>query len=342
MPELIIIVDTEEEFDWNAPFQRKKHDVSHISELMRVQNIFDAFGVRPVYACTYPILSTPSSREIIETLVREHNVLVGAHLHPWVTPPFDEHLSEENSFPGNLPYKVEAAKLKRLTHIVQETLQKHPKIYFAGRYGLGKNTYTILQEQEYEIDVSMAPPQNYAPLKGPDYSHSPNYPFWVTKEDSAMASHLYCIPTTGSVLGLLSSRKYAHTLNRFIRRPICQSLHLPGLLSHLGLLDALRLTPEGNSLSDMKRLTQHLLKRGHTTFAMNFHSPSLAVGHTPYVQSKKECDALLQKVRDYLAYFRDDVGGVFTDPFTQRADALSSQDRTILTPETLFKPWKHP
>jgi hypothetical protein len=334
-PNLIVIVDTEEEFDWNKPFQRTNRDVSHIDNLLLAQDIFDEFGVKVVYACTHPVLETPSSRMIMERLIEDHDALIGTHLHPWVTPPFDEELSEENSFPGNLPYDLEAAKIQHMTQLVTDLIGQHPRIYFAGRYGLGQNTYKILQEQGYLIDVSIAPPQNYSYRKGPDYSHSPNKPFWLEKRDG-----LYCIPTTGGVLGAFSNLSNARAINRFVRHPFLQALHIPGVLSGLGLLDAVRLTPEGNDLSDMKRLTNTLLQRGIRTFAMNFHSPSLGVGHTPYAQTLQERNDLLTRLRSYFAYFKHDIGGDFIDPLQQRKNALQSGEGDVLPSETLFKPWR--
>lgn len=336
-PELIVIVDTEEEFDWNAPFERSNRDVSHIDNLLQAQDIFDQYGIKPVYACTHPILTTPSSRKIIDTLFHQRHALIGAHLHPWVTPPFDESISEENSFPGNLPYDTEAAKIKTLTHILTEMLGKHPQIYFAGRYGLGGNTHRIIQEQEYLVDVSMAPPQNYSQRKGPDYSYSPNEPFWIGQQQQQ--GGIYCIPTTGEVTGLLSGSKKSRQLNRLVRQPLGQKLHIPGILSGLGLLDAVRLTPEGNTLHDMQKLTDHLIQKGHTTFAMNFHSPSLAVGHTPYAQTRKQRDELIERLHAYLAYFKNGVGGGFTDPITRRNKAVRQGKDKILQENTIFVPW---
>ena len=43
---------------------------------------------------------------------------VGTQLHPWVNPPFDEEVTAANSFVGNLPAALEAAKLDVLTDAI--------------------------------------------------------------------------------------------------------------------------------------------------------------------------------------------------------------------------------
>lgn len=47
---------------------------------------------------------------------------------------------------------------------------------------------------------------------------------------------------------------------------------------------------------------------------MIFHSPSLAVGHTPYVRNDKDLGIFLLTLEHYLSYFLTDVGGRPTTP----------------------------
>ena len=46
-PILTVVIDTEEEFDWNASHSRSNTSVAAIADIGRVQSIFDDFGVRP-------------------------------------------------------------------------------------------------------------------------------------------------------------------------------------------------------------------------------------------------------------------------------------------------------
>lgn len=40
-PKLIVVIDTEEEFDWNAPADRAKTGVTAMDSIYRAQDIFD-------------------------------------------------------------------------------------------------------------------------------------------------------------------------------------------------------------------------------------------------------------------------------------------------------------
>jgi hypothetical protein len=51
------------------------------------------------------------------------------------------------------------------------------------------------------------------------------------------------------------------------------------------------LTPEGISAEEALRGIGIALDEGLPLLAFSFHSPSLAVGHTPYVRSDEDLDA---------------------------------------------------
>lgn len=69
------------------------------------------------------------------------------------------------------------------------------------------------------------------------------------------------------------------------------------------------LSPEGNTLDDLRRLTRALLARGVRTFSLTLHSPSLDVGHTPYVRTAEDLQVFLSRIEGYLDFFMGQVGG---------------------------------
>ena len=68
---------------------------------------------------------------------------VGAHLHPWVTPPAEEEVTRFNSYAGNLPLSLESSKIARLVEAIEASFGRRPIVYKAGRYGFGANTASI-------------------------------------------------------------------------------------------------------------------------------------------------------------------------------------------------------
>ena len=97
-------------------------------------------------------------------------------------------------------------------------------------------------------------------------------------------------------------------------------LRLAAIASRLRLLERLRLTPEGYTLCEMRRLTRALLACGQRTFVLSLHSPSVVPGNTPYVQSATDLAALLQRLRGYLTFFRDELHGRFVTPHALKAE----------------------
>ena len=61
-PVLLVVIDTEEEFDWNAAFDRSNTGVGHMRHIGRVQDVFDELGARPTYVIDYPVASPAGGR----------------------------------------------------------------------------------------------------------------------------------------------------------------------------------------------------------------------------------------------------------------------------------------
>ena len=57
----MLFVDTEEEFDWNAPFSRTGHGVTALAGMARGQAYFAAAGVKPVYVTDYPVVESDAA-----------------------------------------------------------------------------------------------------------------------------------------------------------------------------------------------------------------------------------------------------------------------------------------
>lgn len=85
-PLLFVVVDTEEAFDWNAPFSRQNDGVSAMKWIHRGQEVFRRFGLRPAYVVDYPVGSKPDGYLPLRDILQNHACSIGAHLHPWVPP----------------------------------------------------------------------------------------------------------------------------------------------------------------------------------------------------------------------------------------------------------------
>lgn len=317
-PILQVVVDTEEEFDWNKPVCRDSISVQAMKQLNLGQSLLDEYAIRPVYVVDYPIVTQEAGFRPLQEIVHTSRAILGTHLHPWVNPPHLETLSSKHSYPGNLPLELEAKKLQQLTEKIIQTFGVTPLIYKAGRYGFGPNTATLLENQGYLVDLSPSPPYDFRGDGGPDYAHFSNHPVWFGQKRCLLS-----IPTTGAYTGYW--RWHPHQLYTLATQPLIRQLRLPGILSRLNILDRIRLSPEGFELSDLCQLTHTLLNQGVRIFTLSFHSPSLKPGCTPYVRSESDLQRFLNRIRAYLDFFFGKLGGISETPL-QIYDRLKPSD----------------
>ena len=266
----VIFADAEEEFDWNAPFRRDATSTQTIDVLPVSNQFFTNAGCVPTYLVDWPVVANPDSAAVMRNLAAAGTCEIGTQLHPWVNPPFDEEVTAENSYTGNLPRALEGAKIRQLTEKIITETGIRPVVYRAGRYGIGPNTAALLVKEGYRLDVSVRASFDYRAQGGPDFSHHPVWPWRI-------APRLHEVPLTTTCTGLL---------RRHLR--VNEFAPTRGLLARLGLFDRVPLTPEGVRLHDALIAIRQLLDNGHQLFSLSFHTPTLVPGHTPYVQSASD------------------------------------------------------
>ena len=311
-PILAVVIHTEEEFDWDKPHDRNATTVEHMRHIGRAQSMFDDFGIVPNYVVDYPIASQHLAVAALKEFADSGRALIGAHLHPWVSPPHEEQVNAFNSYPGNLPRALEAEKLRRLSEQISRSFGSRPLTYLAGRYGFGPNTAQILEELGFEVDISPAVPIDYSADGGPDYSGFSSHPFWF-----GAGRKLLGLPGTGGYVGAL--RSGGTRLYRRATSPGMRRAKVAGVVARLRLLERIRLSPEDYDEPAMRRLTTTLLREGVRVFVFSFHSPTVMPGGTPYVRSVAELDRFLARSRRYFEFFLHRTNGVCMTPLQIKA-----------------------
>jgi hypothetical protein len=316
--QLAVVVDTEEEFDWTRPFSRDATATRSIPAQALAHEIYDPLGVVPTYVVDYPVATDPAAAEFLGGLRREGRAEIGAHLHPWVTPPHEEAVTTFNSYHCNLPAPLERAKIERLTAAIEAGFNHRPKVFKAGRYGFGPNTRQVLTGLGYEVDCSYVPHVSFAGDGGPSFLGTPDQPFWLDRESALLE-----VPLTSGFCGPLASAGPAAA--RLFDSALAERLRLPGILARLGL-ERSRLTPEGVGAAEQCRLLQAMARSGRRFFTLTYHSPSLEPGHTPYVRDPADLGRFLATIGEVLRFFRDELGGEFTT-LTRHRRALLGEAR---------------
>ena len=312
---LVVVIDTEAEFHWTATGSRRANGVTSVKASRQVQPIFERYNVRPTFVVDYPVSTIPEGYEVIRDFYKSGVCQVGAHLQPWDTPPFVEEITDRNSYPGNLTPEVEREKLVRLTAAIAENIGVQPRIYKAGRYGVGSATPGILAELGYEIDVSVLPGTDLRWQLGPDFSKCPAHPYWFGINPALLE-----IPLSIGYTGAIA--RFPAVARALLMHPVFKAIHVPGILSHLRLLERIVLTPEGITFEEQRRLTRAMLRRGYRVFSLTYHSPSLAPGNTPYVRDAAQLESFLSRIDRFLEFFMGEVGGIPATPFEIKERAL--------------------
>lgn len=273
----LLFVDTEEEFDWNAPFNRESRSVTALRGMEEGQAFFAASGIRPVYVTDHAVLESEAAVAMMAQWTADEAADIGAHLHPWVNPPHSEQVSQETSFVGNLPEALERAKLFALRDRIHAAFGRAPIAYRAGRYGVGPNSAKILEEAGFRLDSSVRSRFDYSGEHGPDFYGMPLGPYWAGPERSLIE-----LPLSTAFTGLLRGS------GQSLYRAASAMAPMRAAFARARLLSRVPLTPEGVPVRDAVEAIDALLETGARVLNFSFHSPTLEPGHTPYVRDKQD------------------------------------------------------
>ncbi len=298
----IVSVDTEEEFRWDGPLPQYPFSVKNIQNVPKFQEFCYSRGIKPTYFVDYAIASDPTSAEILKAISTRKECEIGAHLHPWATPPINEMLSKEYSHTINLPEELIREKMKNLTKTLAEVFGERPNSFRAGRWGINGTILKILVEEGYQIDSSIRPYYSDVCF---DYSDAPGQPYWP--DFSKVTTHgeqreIFEIPVTSG----FNHRHFTfyHKVHRFLSHSPWTKLHAIGILWHTNILRKVRLSPELTDAPNMIQLIRKCVKRGYTILNLFLHSSSFLIGGSPYVKNEQEEEQFYKNMDAVFAFLK--------------------------------------
>lgn len=300
---LIVTIDVEED---NWGFKCRESSADNIRMIPRLQNIFDRYGIKPSYLVSYQVASCDWAVNILSDISSRNRCEVGAHLHPWNTPPLKEVINERNSMLKNLPYELQVEKLKVLTDKIESSFGKKPQSFRAGRWGLGSDTVKALIEYGYTVDSSVTPTISWASCgDGPEYPDVKTVPYWMSVNGDGRKKNSHnSILEVPATIGFnrwpfeLWQKIYLR-LQKVWLRP----LRPTEIMHHTRLLRKIWLSPEISSADDMIALSKIMIGNGIQFLNLSFHSTTLLPGRTPFVKNNAELEGFysrLEKLLDYL------------------------------------------
>lgn len=307
MPQLFVIVDTEEEFDWGRPFSRDHTSVRAMRSIDRLQEVVAARRIAPTYVVDFPVASQRDGFVPLKAFADAGAAQIGAHLHPWVNPPFVEAVNGPNSFGCRLGKALETEKIRVLQAQIAESFGRLPSVYKAGRYGFGPTTASALEALGFAVDASVNPQMDFTAEGGPSFAGYDTTPFFFGE-----TRRLLEIPCTTDYTGVAG--RFTAPLHRAMSHPALARTRAIGVMARLRIVNKIMLSPEGSTLEEMKALTKSLVRRGVRTFSLTLHSPSVEPGHTPYVRTTADAVRLLDTVGAYCDFFLGELGGMPSTP----------------------------
>ena len=286
---VIVSVDTEEDNWTPVPYRLT---VENIRQLPRLDSVFERLGVRATYFTTYTVAATPWSAEIMRGLVGSGRAEIGAHLHPWNTPPILSDVTPRATMLYSLPPVAQRAKIHALTEELAFATGIRPRSFRAGRWGFDGGTADALIACGYRVDSSVTPFRSWAEQFGPSHVGAPldvyriglNADHRVSTRDGPLVE----VPVSGGYVQ--RSWPIAERVNRLCDNAGLRRLGSLSLAAKLHLFNHVVLSPEICRLDEMQTLAQRLLERGVRLLHLTFHSSSLTPGLNPFVRTPADVE----------------------------------------------------
>lgn len=301
-PAILIGIDTEGDDQWSAR-GRERIEVRNAERLPDLQRLFEAHGARPTYVVTWEMATRPESRAILRDLARGGRCEVGAHLHPWSSPPFRPEDLANHTYPHNLPLPLLERQLTELTQAIEAELGVRPTTYRAGRNGFDGRSLPILERLGYRVDTSVDPLFNETRKRGMSFAGAPLFPYFPDPADVRR-------PGRSSVLEVPISAATLPWLPKPLEALYASLPPLPwrGAVKRLGLRPVW-LRPSYSSLPDLRAFADALAARRAPCFNVIFHSSELLPGGSPYTPDETSVRRFLDDLARLLERLVE-LGGV--------------------------------
>lgn len=291
---LVITVDVEEEGLFSGRYERGPAAVKNIRQLHRLEFISSEFGLPLTLLPTYQVVRNPACRDILARWQGEYHAEIGAHLHPWNTPPFQNLPFAEPVRSDRLPISLLRAKFDTLLGVLNDHMGIRPRVFRMGRFDLGAQVLALLPEYGFRVDSSVVPLRCAA--GGPDQFLAPNDPFLLHTSAHQGFDRLMEVPLTQVSLFPSASRTFYR-----IACTLPQSKR-DFLFFAYRALAVVGIHPAWFPLASMKWATRRHRLAGGNVLTMFLHSSELQPGATPSFRSKADVDGLIAKIRTYLTW----------------------------------------
>ncbi len=286
MKTFCITIDTEPDCDihWkrSQPLTFESVTVG-IPQILRP--IWNRFGVKPVYFVSPEVVENEQCCRVLRDEMQS-DAEIGTHLHSEYIGPQKKHETIAGTtsyeFPCNAyDNKVESAKIKNLTEMIENNLGTRPVSYRAARYGADIDTIKILEKLGYKIDSSVTPGISWVKQGGPDHSRAPKQPYLISQTDyySAGDSSILEVPIT------ISGKRFPFLSGGWMHYRWLRPTHMTAF--------------------EMKMLVNEFSRNyDEPVLNMMFHSMEVLPGRTPFVRTNLGQKLYLIRVEKIIKHLK--------------------------------------
>ena len=279
---IIVTVDTEADNQWNPS---GAVTIENVFSLPRFQTLCETYKIIPTYLTTYEVAADSRAAEMLKEWSDRGTAEIGAHLHPWTTPPFYEN-EKGQSFPSELSDESLRTKFVSLTNLLTEKIGK-PTSYRAGRWGFDARQASLLAEFGYVADSSVTPGISWVETVGlvggkggPDFINEDIAPYKLNDQ-------VFEIPMTILKTGLLRRRNWLRIFSNT--------------------------TP-----SKLQAVISAAKKRKLPAVVFMIHSSELVAGGSPYVKDATALEAVYARLEELFIFCaKEKIEGVSLSQFVK-------------------------
>ena len=314
MIQVVLTIDTEPDDIWTDHLNRS---VANVQELLPLQERLSKYGAKATFLVTYRVVKDDHAAEVLDNIVRTDDAEVGAHLHPWETPPFLESGIDRrfHTYPHELSKDVFRRKLTRLTEAIADRFG-HPTSYRGGRWGISSEHFEVLEQLGFEVDTTITPlldwrnhfgiPASLNGCGGVDFRGAPRSPYHPDHMDMSRKgdSTILEVPLTVA----LSRRTPAFVRRAYNGLPIMAHR----VLRKLRIIRPVWATPAEETEENLERMLRVALTEELPIINISIHSSELMVGGSPLSQTERDVERILSRFESILSILASDDRCVFS------------------------------
>ena len=273
---IAVTIDVEEEGLFSGRYSPVAEGVTNVARLDRLAWLARDLGLPLTLLADYPVIADSGCAALLTRWREDLGAEIGAHLHPWNTPPFDDAVDNLDS--GSMPPELVAAKLARLRDMITDRTGTAPVSFRMGRWDFSDTVRRAVEDAGFLVDSSVVPLKTTP--AGNDWFNAPADPHFLGSGD------LFEVPPTMVPVFPAAARLAARSG--------------PTAMRKFSTFMAVGVQPVWYSLAAMKLAAILHERRGGEVLTLFFHSSELLPGASPHFPTEDSVTAFLDKLRAFF------------------------------------------